>query len=169
MSVRQLAKEVVASAEALGITIATAESCTAGALAQALSRAPGAGKVLQGGFVTYTKEMKAQVLGVPMALLEEKSAVCREVAVYMARGALQASPATSAISLTGVAGPEPDEDGNPVGLVFCAVSADNGATLAEEFLFSGREHDDIVQRATECALKLLLETIPVHTYKGPAK
>jgi len=95
----------------------TAESCTAGKLAAALlSEAPGAAERLHGSFVTYTKANKTKSLGVSAALLQRRGAVCREVAVAMAEGALVRSPATVAVSITGVAGPDPDEDGNPVGL-----------------------------------------------------
>src|ERR1044071_3546723 len=77
----ELAELVISHAKECGATIVTAESCTAGAVAHALSKAKGAGIVLKGGFITYTKEMKASVLGVPMQLLKEKTAVCEEVAL----------------------------------------------------------------------------------------
>ena len=67
--------------------------------------------------VTYTKANKIRVLGIPTSLLQDKGAVCRDVAAAMAQGALTRSPADIAVSITGVAGPDPDEDGNPVGRV----------------------------------------------------
>lgn len=76
--------------------------------------------------MTYTKDMKARVLGVPTQILDEKTAVCGEVAEAMALGALLRSGATVAVSITGVAGPDEDEDGNPVGLVFCGVARKDG-------------------------------------------
>ena len=120
------AAQVIKAAQRAGLTIVTAESCTAGLLSNVLSLAPGAGKQLHGGFVTYTKEAKTRVLGVSADVLKRKTAVCEDVAIAMAEGALAHSPGYIAISVTGVAGPEPDEDGNPVGLVFCAT-ARNGA------------------------------------------
>jgi nicotinamide-nucleotide amidase len=107
----------------------TAESCTAGKLSALLSEAPGAGEHLHGSFVTYTKANKVKVLGVESGLLRAKGAVCREVAVAMAEGALHRSPADVAVAVTGVAGPDPDEDGNPVGLVCVAVARDGREPL----------------------------------------
>jgi nicotinamide-nucleotide amidase len=83
-----------------------------------LSEVPGAADHLQGGFVVYTKTNKSHALSVPANLLNSRG-VCPEVA--MAEGALARSPADVAVALTGVAGPDPDEDGNPVGLVCIAV------------------------------------------------
>jgi nicotinamide-nucleotide amidase len=152
----ELAELVITHAKDCGATIVTAESCTAGAVAHALSKAKGAGMVLKGGFITYTKEMKASVLGVPMQLLKEKTAVCEEVALAMACGALRASGATASAAITGVAGPEPDEDGNPVGLVYCAVGRKEGRFISERCEFGSLERHEVIQRATECALRLLL-------------
>ena len=121
-SLNAAAEELVALAARAKLTIITAESCTSGLLATVLSEAPGAGKILQGGFVTYTKEHKHVALGVPEELLHAKGAVCSEVACAMAEGALARSTADLAAAITGVAGPEPDEDGNPVGRVFIAVA-----------------------------------------------
>jgi PncC family amidohydrolase len=84
--------------------------------------------------VTYTKEMKRTVLGVSMKLLKHKGAVCEEVAAAMATGALKRSPADIAIAVTGVVGPEPDDDGNPVGLVFCSAAG------LERRSFAGRNN-----------------------------
>jgi len=99
------------------LTVVTAESCTAGLIAACLSRARGASEILEGGFVTYTKDQKRTALRVPARLLA-RSSVTAEVAAAMARGALRASKAKVALAVTGVLGPTQDEDGNPVGLVF---------------------------------------------------
>jgi PncC family amidohydrolase len=120
MGIDDLAKDIMERAKACGLTLVTAESCTAGRLATALSDAPGASAHFHGGFVTYTKEAKTKLLGVDESLLRDKTAVCAEVAEAMAQGALLRSSADVAVSVTGVAGPEPDEDGNPVGLIYCA-------------------------------------------------
>jgi PncC family amidohydrolase len=116
------AVRVLGLAKKRNLTIVTAESCTAGMLSTLLSEAPGASEHLHGGFVTYTKENKTKVLGVSEHLLTEKSAVCTEVTIAMAEGALRRSPADLAVAVTGVAGPEPDEDGNPVGRACIAVA-----------------------------------------------
>jgi nicotinamide-nucleotide amidase len=158
MDIKDLAKDVMARAKAHGLTLVTAESCTAGRLAAVLAEAPGAGKHLHGGFITYTKDMKHHVLGVDARLLREKSAVCAEVAEAMAAGALHASPADVAVAITGVAGPEPDEDGNPVGLVFCA-SAKRGAGQrpAVKILCTETSKEMILTVAMRQALLILSE------------
>lgn len=97
--------QVIKTAQRAGLTIVTAESCTAGLLSNVLSTAPGAGTQLNGGFVTYTKEAKTRILGVPADMLRRKSAVHEDIAIAMAEGALASSPGDIAIAVTGVAGP----------------------------------------------------------------
>jgi PncC family amidohydrolase len=121
----RLANEIIEHATVGGITIATAESCSAGRLAEVLAKAEGASNHYIGGVVAYTKQMKERMLGVPPQLLQEKTAVCGPVAEAMAIGVLIKSGATVAVSITGVAGPDEDEDGNPVGLVYCGVARNN--------------------------------------------
>lgn len=118
---KALAQRVIAASQARGLSLVTAESCTAGKLSTLLSEVPGAGEHLHGGFVTYTKSAKSRLLGVPESLLRQKGAVCADVAVAMARGALERSPASLAAAITGVAGPVTDKDHNPVGFVWIAV------------------------------------------------
>jgi nicotinamide-nucleotide amidase len=119
---KEFADALIQRAKEANLGIVTAESCTAGLMCQVLSDAEGAAKVFHGGFVTYTKQHKSCALGVPEALLREKGAVCAEVARAMAEGALARSKAGISAAITGVAGPEPDEDGNPVGRVCIAVA-----------------------------------------------
>lgn len=158
MELDALAKDVLAQAKACGLTLVTAESCTAGRLAALLSDAPGAANYFHGGFVTYTKEMKAAVLGVDAGLLREKGAVCAEVAQQMAQGALARSPADIAVSVTGVAGPEPDEDGNPVGLIYCAL-AERDAPQRQAVRLQCRDtgKDAVLAAAMRQALAMLSE------------
>src|SRR5689334_3950174 len=121
-ALKEQAQRVINALKDAKLTIVTAESCTAGAIASMLSQAEGAGDILHGGFITYTKAHKCQVLGVSGKLLKEKGAVNEEVVTQLAEGALERSPASLAIAVSGVLGPKPDEDGNPVGLVyFCAL------------------------------------------------
>lgn len=155
MDIEHLAADVIATAKSCGVTLVTAESCTAGAIANALSRAPGAGDRLHGGFVTYTKEMKTRVLGVDAALLQQKTAVCAEIAEAMALGALQRSPADVAVAVTGVAGPEPDEDGNPVGLVFVCAATTGAAPVVSRHHFKGPAPEAIIAAAICESLHLL--------------
>jgi nicotinamide-nucleotide amidase len=104
-----------------GLSVVTAESCTGGLIAAALSHAPGASECLHGGFVVYTKESKTVALGVPRALLDQSGAVNAQVAQELASGALARSSADIVIAVTGVLGPHPDEDGNPPGQVYFGV------------------------------------------------
>jgi PncC family amidohydrolase len=106
VSVENQARRILQQAKSYDLTIVTAESCTAGAVATALSSAPGAADYFLGGFLTYTKKMKNKILRVPLKILKNKGAVCREVAEAMAAGALKLADADIAVSVTGVAGPE---------------------------------------------------------------
>ena len=122
LSLARRAEEVLKQAKARRLTLATVESCTAGSLGLLLADAPGAADSFHGGFIVYTKANKTAAVGVPAELIEAHTAVSREVAEAMARGGIARCPADIAIAITGVAGPEPDEDGNPVGLVHLAAA-----------------------------------------------
>jgi nicotinamide-nucleotide amidase len=134
------------------LSIVTAESCTAGQLANVLSHAPGASKHLHGGFVTYTKANKTKALGVSGELLDRRGPVCGEVAVAMAEGALLRSPATLAVAVTGVAGPESDEHRNPVGLVCIAVARHGQPSFHLERNYGDLGREAVTARAMEDAL-----------------
>ena len=121
-----LSKELIDAATKRGLRIITAESCTGGALSTLLSDTPGAGEAFFGGFVCYAKEFKEQILGVPAALIERETAVSDAVAQAMAQGALERSGCDLSLAITGVTGPKPDEDGNPVGLLYIAVAVKDG-------------------------------------------
>jgi nicotinamide-nucleotide amidase len=149
------AEVVIKLAAECGCTIATAESCTAGLLAAVLAEAPGAGTQLQGGFVTYTKDQKSIALGISRDLLERESAVSKAVAIAMAEGTLARSIADLSVSITGVAGPEPDQDGNPVGLMHMAAARHNGPTLHEEHHFANRGRGSVLYQTILAALDLL--------------
>jgi len=149
------AAEVVKTAKECRRTMVTAESCTGGLLAAVLAEAPGAGKQLQGGFVTYTKDQKTIALGIPRALLERESAVSEAVARAMAEGALGRSIADLSVSITGVAGPQPDEDGNPVGLVHIAAARRASSTWHEEHRFGDVGRGKVLYQAVMGALDLL--------------
>jgi nicotinamide-nucleotide amidase len=149
------AAEVVKLAKECRCTIVTAESCTGGLLAAVLAEAPGAGQQLQGGFVTYSKDQKAIALDVPRALLEREGAVSEAVARAMAEGALGRSIADVSVSITGVAGPEPDEDGNSVGLIHIAAARRDGATLHQEHRFGDVGRGKVLYQTVMAALDLL--------------
>jgi nicotinamide-nucleotide amidase len=149
-----LAERVLALACERSLGIITAESCTSGLLTSALSEAPGAGERLHGGFVTYTKANKTAALGVPAEFLAgPRGAVCPDVAVAMAEGALARSPAAVAIAITGVAGPDKDEDGNPVGLVCIAVARTSLPTSVLERNYGDIGRDAVRERAMIDALR----------------
>ena len=155
----RLAERALEAAAQRNASIVTAESCTAGKLAAVLSEAPGAAERLHGSFVVYTKANKTKSLGVSAALLQRKGAVCREVAVAMADGALVRSPATLAVSITGVAGPDPDEDGNPVGLVCIAIARANGETIHLEKRYGDLGREGVQERAMADALCGLIHVV----------
>lgn len=123
-----------------------------------LADAPGAAQFFHGTFVTYTKDQKIAALGVSAELLRRKGAVCREVAIAMAEGALERSRACVAGAITGVAGPEPDQDGNPVGRVCIAVAARSGLQHAAEKNYGDIGRDGVRRQAVADALKVLIET-----------
>ena len=109
-----------------GLTIGTAESCTGGLMAKRLTDLPGISQVYKGGIVSYTNEVKANVLGVPQDLLDRYGAVSAEVARAMAEGARKALNCDIALSSTGVAGPDKDDWGNQVGTMFVAIATPEG-------------------------------------------
>ena len=109
-----------------GLTFATAESCTGGMVAQKITAFPGSSAVYRGGVVSYWSEVKRDALGVPWEIIERHGAVSEPCARAMAEGARRLTGADLAVSVTGVAGPDSDKRGNPVGLVFIALAAPNG-------------------------------------------
>jgi nicotinamide-nucleotide amidase len=155
-TLKSLAARALDVARRNGLTIVTAESCTAGQLAAQLSEAPGAADVLHGGFVTYTKENKTKALDVPEALLRKHGAVCAPVARAMAEGALLRSPATLSVAITGVAGPAPDEDGNPVGRVCFGVARSGKPTESFEMEYGDLGRAQILTKAVADALHILI-------------
>ena len=111
------AAELLKNCQAAGLMVATAESCTGGLIAGALTEIAGSSAVVDRGFVTYSNEAKQAMLGVPEQLLDSHGAVSAEVAKAMAEGALEASLADLSIAVTGVAGPGGGSAAKPVGLV----------------------------------------------------
>lgn len=110
-----------------GMTIGCAESCTGGLIAKRLTDVPGASKVFKGGIVSYTNEIKHNVLGVPQEMLDEFGAVSAPVAQAMAEGARRVLNCDIALASTGVAGPDPDDRGNEVGTMFVAIATPDGS------------------------------------------
>jgi len=153
--VEDLIDDILQHAAAHRLTLCTAESCSAGRLATAFAKGEGAYDVFLGGVVAYTKEAKTRLLAVPPDLLRIGTAVCGEVAEAMALGAVQKSGASFGVSITGVAGPNPDEDGNPVGLIYCGVARSNGSVRHIRLELTNRHPEDNIEAACVAALALL--------------
>ena len=138
-----------------GKRLATAESLTGGGIGQALTSVSGASAVFAGGVICYTNQVKHKVLGVPVEILNTCGAVSAPVAKAMAEGARTVIGADVAVAVTGLAGPDGDEFGNPVGTVFIGY-ADEKTTLARECHFSG-DRAAVRAQTIEAALALILE------------
>ncbi len=137
-----------------GQMLATAESCTGGLVAGALTDVAGSSDVVERGFVTYSNEAKNQMLGVPMDLIETHGAVSESVARAMAEGAVANSGADVAVAITGVAGPGGGTAEKPVGLVHFATAEAGKATLADHCIFDG-DRSAVRTQAVDHALSLL--------------
>ena len=148
-----LAFDVISALQ--GKTLATAESCTGGMIGSLLTSVSGASKVYKGGIVSYCNEIKHRFLSVKAEILNACGAVSAEVAMEMAEGARLGMSTDIAVSVTGLAGPQGDEFGNPVGLVYIGYS-DGKQTVYRQFRFSG-SRETIRQAAAEQALALILE------------
>ena len=134
-----LEEAVLALLKEKGLTLGSAESCTGGLIAKRMTDLPGSSAVFRGGVVSYATEVKHTVLGVPEELLEQYGAVSEPVARAMAEGAQRVLGCDLAVSTTGVAGPDSDERGNPVGLVYVALATPEGTHVRELHAGTGRE------------------------------
>ena len=137
-----------------GLTVGTAESCTGGLLAKLLTDLPGSSAVFRGGVVSYTNGVKAGLLGVPQDLLDRYGAVSPQVAEAMARGAKAALGCDIALSTTGVAGPDADDRGNPIGLVYLGLAWGDQCRVTE-FRAGPVERERVRRQAAQTALDLL--------------
>jgi nicotinamide-nucleotide amidase len=134
---RELVMQVLAACRRNGLKLATAESCTGGMVAAALTDIAGSSDVLERGFVVYSNQAKTDMLGVPPALIARVGAVSEEVARAMAEGALAHSGAEICVSITGIAGPGGGTEAKPVGLVHLACARKGRGTLHERHVFPG--------------------------------
>ncbi|WP_170338862.1 CinA family protein [Ruegeria arenilitoris] len=146
--------ELLDRAKALNVMIATAESCTGGMVAAALTDIPGSSAVVDRGFVTYTNAAKQDMLGVRAETLEAHGAVSEEVAREMAEGALAHSQAQLAVSITGIAGPGGSEF-KPEGRVCFGLAVTGHPTLTETVEFGAAGRANVRRAARDHALKLL--------------
>ena len=148
------AADLVATLLRKGQILATAESCTGGLIAAAITDVAGSSAVFDRGFVTYSNAAKTEMLDVPAKLIETWGAVSEQVAQSMAQGAIMHSAATIAISTTGIAGPTGGSEIKPVGLVYFAVAQQRGKSTIEHKIFSG-DRDQVRIQARDHALQML--------------
>lgn len=155
-----IAEAVLKRARECGnVSIACAESCTGGKIADALTSVPGASVIFRGGLVAYSPEVKKRVLGVPEKTLAEFGVVSRECAEAMALGAAKTLGADWSVATTGVAGPGP-QDGIPAGTVCIAVFTPGGV-FSGKYVFPDVSRESVKQLAAQAALKLLFEQLNV--------
>ncbi len=154
---RTLARSLLDLCRMRKLKIATAESCTGGLVAGALTDIPGSSDVVDRGFITYSNDAKRAMLGVKASTLDAFGAVSRETAIAMAVGALEAADVDLAVAITGIAGPGGATPGKPVGLVHFAVAARDGRIVAREKRFGAVGRTVVRQLAVVEALRLLGE------------
>ena len=147
-------ERLVSQLRARKLTITTAESCTGGRIAAAITAVPGSSHVFPGGIVSYCDRVKHALLSVPQELLDTYTAVSQPVAEAMAAGAAARMKTELALSATGLAGPEGDGL-QPVGTVFLGLYA-GGKTFCQRHVFSG-ERAQVQAQATECAIRMALD------------
>lgn len=152
------AQQIVATATARGLTIATAESCTGGLVAAALTAVPGSSSVLDRGFVTYSNRAKVEMLGVFEAILSAHGAVSERTAVAMAQGAVTRAGVDIAVSVTGIAGPGGGSAEKPVGLVHFAAIGPAGR-VHREARFGDIGRDAVRLASLHVALSLLADQL----------
>ena len=153
----EAAADLLAVCKPKGLMVVTAESCTGGLVAAALTDAPGASSTVFGGFVTYANEAKTGFIGVPAGLIAQHGAVSEQVARAMVEGALAASPAQLAVSITGIAGPKSDDSHKPVGLVHLAAARRDGAIIHREKRFGDIGRGAVRRQSALEAIAMLKE------------
>lgn len=153
-----LAQQVGARLLADGAMLATAESCTGGWVAQAVTAISGSSAWFDRGFVTYSNHAKLDMLGVPILVLKKHGAVSEAVARAMAQGAIEHSGAQWALSITGIAGPTGGTPDKPVGMVCFAWARTDGGCIARTHYFKG-DREAVRYQAVVCALEGLLEQL----------
>jgi nicotinamide-nucleotide amidase len=156
---RELAQLFLDACRQREIMAATAESCTGGMIAAALTDIPGSSAVVDRGFVTYSNPAKIEMIGVSGATLEAHGAVSRETALEMASGALAHSRAGIALAVTGVAGPDGGSEEKPVGLVWFGLALKGQTPITEHRIFENRGRDFIRRETVRTALELGLAAL----------
>jgi nicotinamide-nucleotide amidase len=160
-----LAEQVFEVLQCHQLNLATAESCTGGMVAAAITDIAGSSVVFDRGFVTYSNAAKTEMLGVPENLIIEFGAVSAEVAQAMAKGALAHSNANITVAITGIAGPTGGSPNKPVGLVHFAISTAEKTKSAVQH-FGNLSRSEIRKLATEFALQFILDELPVRDIRN---
>ncbi|WP_413794263.1 MULTISPECIES: CinA family protein [unclassified Pseudomonas] len=153
--ITELAAELGRRLQRLNAHVTTAESCTGGGIAEAITRVPGSSAWFEAGYVTYSNRQKSQQLEVPAELFEQVGAVSREVVEAMARGAQHKSLARYAVAVSGVAGPDGGSPNKPVGTVWLAWGVGE-AVISEQRFFAGNR-DEVRRQTVKAALEGLLQ------------
>jgi nicotinamide-nucleotide amidase len=151
-----LARSIIADFAAKGLMVSTAESCTGGLIAGALTEISGSSAVVDRGFVTYTNTAKMEMLGVQDATLAAFGAVSKETALQMVHGALFRSKAQAAVAVTGIAGPGGGSADKPVGLVHLAAKSRSGAIIHHEMRYGDIGRDKVRAATIKTALEMLI-------------
>ncbi|MDR6102268.1 nicotinamide-nucleotide amidase [Agrobacterium larrymoorei] len=151
------ARQIIASFSGEKHMVSTAESCTGGLIAGALTEISGSSAVVDRGFVTYTNEAKMEMLGVSRATLTAFGAVSKETALQMVHGALFRSRAHIAVAVTGIAGPGGGSAAKPVGLVHLATKSRDGRLLHREMRYGDIGRDQVRLATVRTALDMVLE------------
>ncbi|WP_275790918.1 CinA family protein [Pararhizobium gei] len=151
------ARRLIAFLAKRSLMVVTAESCTGGLIAGALTEVPGSSAVVDRGFVTYSNDAKMQMLGVDPATLAVHGAVSRQTAIEMARGAILQSKAQLAIAVTGIAGPGGGSEEKPVGLVHLATAGRAGLLQHREMRYGNIGRDAVRLSTVRTALEMLGE------------
>jgi nicotinamide-nucleotide amidase len=139
-------------------SLVTAESCTGGMIAAALTDIPGASSALYGGYITYANTAKSRMIQVQPRLIRDYGAVSNQVARAMADGARNTAHVDYAVAVTGIAGPDGGSERKPVGLVYVAVSSEL-ATVVIEHRFGDIGRDEIRKATVAAALDLVLQVL----------
>lgn len=158
VNVENLVEKLSIILESKNMMLCTAESCTGGMIAAAITDRAGSSGIFDRGFVTYSNASKSQLLGVDNLILESHGAVSKECAKAMALGALENSQANLAVSVTGIAGPDGGSIEKPVGLVFIGIATKSGHTQTFECLFIGNRKG-IRKQTTHFAFEKLIDFI----------
>ena len=153
--ITELAAELGRRLQVLNTHVTTAESCTGGGIAEAITRIPGSSAWFEAGYVTYSNRQKTQQLNVPSELFETVGAVSREVVEAMAQGAQRKSLARFTVAVSGVAGPDGGSPSKPVGTVWLAWAV--GETLVSEQKFFPGNRDEVRRQTVKAALDGLLQ------------